>query len=166
MVAPRFHRLVVDAYAGEKRVIMLHGAYHSDQSKAPAWQNSSRARPVVPKTSSPTRHSDCLERTRPACWRARDACAIWHAPFVARFASPRSHYQVMQNQSNQMSSFIVALMSIIIGLGVTARGLWVGPFTAGRIRLMKFISSSYRCNPVLLVLQWWVTFKWQHNSKI
>jgi pimeloyl-ACP methyl ester carboxylesterase len=30
MVAPRFHRLVVSAYAGEKRVIALHGAYHND----------------------------------------------------------------------------------------------------------------------------------------
>jgi pimeloyl-ACP methyl ester carboxylesterase len=30
MVAPRFHRLVVDAYSGEKRVITLHGAYHND----------------------------------------------------------------------------------------------------------------------------------------
>ena len=30
VVAPRFHRLVVDAFAGEKRVIKLHGAYHND----------------------------------------------------------------------------------------------------------------------------------------
>src|SRR5947209_17690091 len=30
VVAPRFHRLVVDAYAGEKRVIELHGALHND----------------------------------------------------------------------------------------------------------------------------------------
>jgi uncharacterized protein len=30
VVAPRFHRLVVDAYAGEKRVIELRGAYHND----------------------------------------------------------------------------------------------------------------------------------------
>jgi fermentation-respiration switch protein FrsA (DUF1100 family) len=30
IVAPRFHRLVVDAYAGEKRIIELHGAYHND----------------------------------------------------------------------------------------------------------------------------------------
>jgi len=29
VVAPRFHRLVVDAYAGEKRVIALRGAYHN-----------------------------------------------------------------------------------------------------------------------------------------
>jgi uncharacterized protein len=29
VVAPRFHRLVVDAYAGEKRVISLRGAYHN-----------------------------------------------------------------------------------------------------------------------------------------
>jgi alpha-beta hydrolase superfamily lysophospholipase len=30
IVAPRFHRLVVDAYAGDKRVIALRGAYHND----------------------------------------------------------------------------------------------------------------------------------------
>jgi len=30
MVAPRFHRLVVQAYAGEKRIIELRGAYHND----------------------------------------------------------------------------------------------------------------------------------------
>jgi hypothetical protein len=30
VVAPRFHRLVVAAYAGEKRVIALRGAHHND----------------------------------------------------------------------------------------------------------------------------------------
>jgi hypothetical protein len=30
IVAPRFHRLVVQAYAGEKRIIELRGAYHND----------------------------------------------------------------------------------------------------------------------------------------
>jgi hypothetical protein len=30
VVAPRFHRLVVNAYAGEKRVIPLPGAHHND----------------------------------------------------------------------------------------------------------------------------------------
>ncbi len=30
VVAPRYHRLVVDAYAGEQRVISLRGAYHND----------------------------------------------------------------------------------------------------------------------------------------
>jgi pimeloyl-ACP methyl ester carboxylesterase len=29
IVAPRYHRLVVDAYAGQKRVISLPGAYHN-----------------------------------------------------------------------------------------------------------------------------------------
>src|SRR6266566_216897 len=29
VVAPRYHRLVVEAYAGEKRVIALRGAYHN-----------------------------------------------------------------------------------------------------------------------------------------
>jgi hypothetical protein len=30
VVAPRFHRLVVDVYSGEKRVIALRGAFHND----------------------------------------------------------------------------------------------------------------------------------------
>ena len=30
VVPSQYHRLVVDAYAGEKRVISLHGAYHND----------------------------------------------------------------------------------------------------------------------------------------
>jgi len=30
IVAPRFHRLIFDAYAGEKRPIALRGAYHND----------------------------------------------------------------------------------------------------------------------------------------
>ena len=30
IVAPRFHRLVVQAYAGEKRIIELRGAHHND----------------------------------------------------------------------------------------------------------------------------------------
>ena len=30
IVAPRFHRLVIDAYAGDKRAIALRGAYHND----------------------------------------------------------------------------------------------------------------------------------------
>jgi hypothetical protein len=30
IVAPRFHRLVVDAYGGEKRIIELRGAHHND----------------------------------------------------------------------------------------------------------------------------------------
>ena len=30
IVAPRFHQLVVQAYAGEKRIIELHGAHHND----------------------------------------------------------------------------------------------------------------------------------------
>ena len=30
VVAPRFHRLVLDAYAGQKRVIALRGAHHND----------------------------------------------------------------------------------------------------------------------------------------
>ena len=33
IVAPRFQRLVVDAYAGEKRVITLRGAYHNSPNR-------------------------------------------------------------------------------------------------------------------------------------
>ena len=33
IVAPRFHRLVVQAYAGEKRIIELRGAYHNDPDR-------------------------------------------------------------------------------------------------------------------------------------
>jgi hypothetical protein len=36
IVAPRFHQLVVQAYAGEKRVIELRGAHHNDQIEGTA----------------------------------------------------------------------------------------------------------------------------------
>jgi len=36
IVAPRFHRLVVQAYAGEKRIIELHGAHHNDSVEGTA----------------------------------------------------------------------------------------------------------------------------------
>ncbi len=41
IVPPRYHRLVVDAYAGQKRVISLPGAYHNDpvEGAAPAELN-------------------------------------------------------------------------------------------------------------------------------
>jgi len=39
VVAPRFHRLVVNAYSGEKRVIALHGAYHNDPIEGVALAN-------------------------------------------------------------------------------------------------------------------------------
>jgi len=54
VVPPRYHRLVVDAYAGEKRVIPLRGAYHNspiegaglvDLYKALDW--------LLPKKDSP-----------------------------------------------------------------------------------------------------------------
>src|SRR5947209_693861 len=40
VVAPRYHRLVVDAYAGEKRVITLPGAYHNDPIQGTALTRS------------------------------------------------------------------------------------------------------------------------------
>ena len=39
MVAPRFQQLVVNAYAGEKRVITVHGAYHNDPVQGAALAN-------------------------------------------------------------------------------------------------------------------------------
>jgi len=42
VVAPRFHRLVVDAFAGEKRVIKLHGAYHNDPIEGTALADLDR----------------------------------------------------------------------------------------------------------------------------
>jgi alpha-beta hydrolase superfamily lysophospholipase len=43
VVAPRFHRLVVGAYAGEKRVISLPGAYHNDPIEGAALADLNRA---------------------------------------------------------------------------------------------------------------------------
>jgi hypothetical protein len=43
IVAPRFHRLVVNAYAGEKRVIELHGAYHNDPIEGKALADLNNA---------------------------------------------------------------------------------------------------------------------------
>ena len=43
VVAPRFHQLVVGAYAGEKRVISLPGAYHNDPIEGAALADLNRA---------------------------------------------------------------------------------------------------------------------------
>jgi uncharacterized protein len=43
VVAPRFHRLVAEAYAGEKRVISLPGAYHNDPIEGAALGDLNRA---------------------------------------------------------------------------------------------------------------------------
>jgi uncharacterized protein len=43
VVAPRFHRLVVEAYAGEKHVISLPGAYHNDPIEGAALADLNRA---------------------------------------------------------------------------------------------------------------------------
>jgi len=43
MVAPRFHRLVVNAYAGEKRVIDLPGAFHNDPIEGRALAELNKA---------------------------------------------------------------------------------------------------------------------------
>lgn len=53
VVAPRFHRLVVEAYAGEKRVISLSGAYHNDPIESAALAELNRARAwLLPKKDS------------------------------------------------------------------------------------------------------------------
>jgi len=54
VVAPRFHRLVVDAYAGEKRVIELHGALHNDPIEGASLADLNDALSwLLPNVSSP-----------------------------------------------------------------------------------------------------------------
>jgi hypothetical protein len=53
VVAPRFQRLVVEAYAGEKRVISLPGAYHNDPIESAALAELNRALAwLLPKKDS------------------------------------------------------------------------------------------------------------------
>jgi pimeloyl-ACP methyl ester carboxylesterase len=53
VVAPRFHRLVVDAYAGEKRVISLRGGYHNDPIEGAGLADFHRALDwLLPKTKN------------------------------------------------------------------------------------------------------------------
>ncbi len=92
--------------------------------------------------------------------------SLAHArPFVARFALPeRTKLSGMQNAQNLMSSFefIAALMSIIVGLGVTnllsgiARALYrrtENPLD--EIRIVLSVATL-----LVLVLNWWVMFRW------
>jgi len=54
IVAPRFHQLVVEAYAGEKRVIELPGAHHNDPIEGTALADLNNALDwMLTKTSSP-----------------------------------------------------------------------------------------------------------------
>ena len=54
IVAPRFHRLVVQAYTGEKRIIELPGAYHNDPVEGTALAHLNNALGwVLTKASSP-----------------------------------------------------------------------------------------------------------------
>ena len=70
----------------------------------------------------------------------------------------------MQNAQNLMSSFefIAALMSIIVGLGVT--NLLAGAGRAFYRRKENPLDEVHIVLTIatllLLVLQWWVTFKW------
>jgi len=53
VVPPRYHRLVVDAYAGEKRVIALHSAHHNDPIEGTALAELNNALGwLLAKTSS------------------------------------------------------------------------------------------------------------------
>ncbi len=57
IVAPRYHRLVVDAYAGEKHVISLRGAHHNDPIEGTALADLSSALDwLLAKASSPGTH--------------------------------------------------------------------------------------------------------------
>jgi hypothetical protein len=53
IVAPRFHRLVAQAYAGEKRIIELRGAYHNDPIEGTALADLNNALGWVLAKSSP-----------------------------------------------------------------------------------------------------------------
>ncbi len=54
IVAPRFHRLVVPAYAGEKRIIELRGAHHNDPIEGAALADLNDALGwLLAKASSP-----------------------------------------------------------------------------------------------------------------
>ncbi len=54
VVPPHYHKLVVDAYAGEKRVIQLPGAYHNDPIESAALANLNNAVDwLLAKASSP-----------------------------------------------------------------------------------------------------------------
>ena len=54
IVAPRFHQLVVQAYAGEKRLIQLRGAYHNDPVEGAVLDDLNDALSwVLTKASSP-----------------------------------------------------------------------------------------------------------------
>ena len=74
----------------------------------------------------------------------------------------------MQNAQNLMSSFefIAALMSIIVGLGVT--NLLAGAGRAFYRRKENPLDEVHivltLATLLLLVLQWWVTFKWNTEA--
>ena len=54
VVPPHYHKLVVDAYTGEKRVIQLPGAHHNDPIESAALANLNNAVDwLLAKTNSP-----------------------------------------------------------------------------------------------------------------
>jgi hypothetical protein len=63
VVAPRFHRLVVNAFAGEKRVIELHGAYHNDPIEGAALADLNDALSwLLTKAASPRASGENRQR--------------------------------------------------------------------------------------------------------
>ena len=55
IVAPHFHQLVVQAYAGEKRIIELRDAYHNDPVEGTALADLNRALGWLLTKASPQR---------------------------------------------------------------------------------------------------------------
>jgi hypothetical protein len=113
-------------------------------------------------TPSPARETRALPNPRP---RSASGLAHARASVLARFLRfPPLGSPCMQNQMNLMSSFefISILISIIIGLGVT--NLLAGTGRAFYRRRENPIDETHivftAATLLILVLQWWVTFKW------
>jgi hypothetical protein len=100
----------------------------------------------------------------------RDVCAPpirCHLP-LDFLTWPKVRSRAMQNAQNLMSSFefIAALMSIIVGLGVT--NLLAGAGRAFYRRKENPLDEVHLvltvATLVLLVLQWWVAFRWNTEA--
>ena len=99
----------------------------------------------------------------------RGACAT-HVPFATQFphSTPIKLSAPCKTHKNLMSSFefIAALMSIIVGLGVT--NLLAGAGRAFYRRKENPLDEVHLVLTIatllLLVLQWWVTFRWTPRS--
>ena len=78
VVPPGYHKLVVDAYAGEKRVISLPSAHHNDPIEGTALADLNNGLELVADAKR-VHLADCND-----C----DSTRISHAAFVARFSKP------------------------------------------------------------------------------